>query len=183
MVVVFSTVYFEVGLRTVHSFQYLVVLYNASSGFATSGGVGTIDYSIVSKDMQISAIGAFVAAQEAGKRMKTNGAGAVFLTGATAGVKAFPKRTSFAMGAFALLALAMSMYKELPPAGIHVCHFIIDGVQYATAKQDLIHHTSLRHTCWRWCSRRVRGAGRWNCARRMKIFEVHIMHQSVQLDG
>lgn len=31
------------------------------------------------------------------------------------------------MGKFALRGLAQSMYKELSPHGIHVCHFVIDG--------------------------------------------------------
>ena len=44
---------------------------------------GTIDYSRVAPALQISAIGAFVAAQEAGKRMAAKGKGAILLTGAT----------------------------------------------------------------------------------------------------
>ena len=59
--------------------------------------------------------------------MISQGSGAIFLTGATAGVKAFPKKSVFAMGKFAMRGLAQSMYKELSPLGIHVCHFVIDG--------------------------------------------------------
>ena len=53
--------------------------------------------------------------------------GAIFLTGATAGVKGFALSSSFAMGKFALRGLAQSMARELSPKGIHVAHFVIDG--------------------------------------------------------
>ena len=41
--------------------------------------------------------------------------GAIFLTGATAGVKGFALSATFAMGKFALRGLAQSMARELPP--------------------------------------------------------------------
>ena len=46
-----------------------VVLYNASGGFGVSGDCGTLDYNAAAVAEQITAIGAFVAVQEAGKRM------------------------------------------------------------------------------------------------------------------
>jgi NAD(P)-dependent dehydrogenase (short-subunit alcohol dehydrogenase family) len=107
-----------------------VVLYNAglaNAGAHVSGDCGTIDYTAAALGVQLTAIGAFVACQEAGKRMIPKKRGAIFFTGATAGIKAFPKRSVFAMSKFALRGLAQGMYKELSPHGIHVCHFIIDG--------------------------------------------------------
>lgn len=59
--------------------------------------------------------------------MLPNSHGAIFLTGATAGVKGFALSSSFAMGKFALRGLAQSMARELSPKGIHVAHFVIDG--------------------------------------------------------
>ena len=53
--------------------------------------------------------------------------GGILFTGATAGVKAYGKSTTFAMGKFALRALAQSLARELHPKGVHVGHFIIDG--------------------------------------------------------
>jgi NAD(P)-dependent dehydrogenase (short-subunit alcohol dehydrogenase family) len=120
-----------------------VVLYNTGAGFNNGGECGTLSYDKIAESMQISSISAFVAVQEAGKRMIPRGQGAIFLTGATgsfmrhfssisyiccsAGVKAFPEAAVFAMGKFALRGMAQSMYKELSPKGIHVCHFVIDG--------------------------------------------------------
>jgi short-subunit dehydrogenase len=105
-----------------------VVLYNPSAGYSMTGDCGTMtDYDAVSSAVGISTVGAYVAAQEAGKRMIPQRSGAIFITGATAGIKAYPKRSIFAMGCFGRRALAQSMYKELSPFGIHVCHFVIDG--------------------------------------------------------
>ena len=41
--------------------------------------------------------------------------------------RAMPQSAPFAMGKFALRGLAQSMARELPPQGIHVAHFVIDG--------------------------------------------------------
>jgi NAD(P)-dependent dehydrogenase (short-subunit alcohol dehydrogenase family) len=60
--------------------------------------------------------------------------GAIFLTGATAGVKGFALSATFAMGKFALRGLAQSMARELSPKGIHVAHFVIDGGIRSTAR-------------------------------------------------
>jgi NAD(P)-dependent dehydrogenase (short-subunit alcohol dehydrogenase family) len=104
-----------------------VVLYNTGGGLGLSGDIGTIDYAAAAAAVNISAIGAFITAHEAGKRMALKSNGAIFFTGATAGIKGNAKRGVFAMGKFALRGLAQSMYKELSPLGIHVCHFVIDG--------------------------------------------------------
>jgi len=92
-----------------------------------TGDVGTIDYAAATAAIHVTAIGALVTGHEAGKRMAPLGKGAIFFTGATAGIKAFPKRGVFAVGKFGLRALAQSLYKELSPLGIHVVHFVIDG--------------------------------------------------------
>lgn len=54
-------------------------------------------------------------------------AGAIFLTGAFASVKGYPRSSAFAMGMFGRRGLAQSAARELSPPGIHVAHFIIDG--------------------------------------------------------
>ena len=54
--------------------------------------------------------------------------GAVLFTGASASVKGYAQSAPFAMGKFALRGLAQSMARELSPQGIHVAHFVIDGV-------------------------------------------------------
>jgi NADP-dependent 3-hydroxy acid dehydrogenase YdfG len=56
-----------------------------------------------------------------------SGSGAILFTGASAGIKGYPRSAPFAIGKFALRGLAQSMARELAPKGVHVAHFVIDG--------------------------------------------------------
>jgi NAD(P)-dependent dehydrogenase (short-subunit alcohol dehydrogenase family) len=102
-----------------------VVIYNASN--RTRGPLIDLAADDVRRAMDVSAFGAFLVSQQAARRMLPNAHGAIFLTGATAGVKGFALSSTFAMGKFALRGLAQSMARELSPQGIHVAHFVIDG--------------------------------------------------------
>ena len=102
-----------------------VVVYNASG--RVRGPLIDLPPEDVRRAIEVSAFGAFLVSQQAAKRMLPQGHGAIFLTGATAGVKGFALSSSFAMGKFALRGLAQSMARELSPKGIHVAHFVIDG--------------------------------------------------------
>ena len=102
-----------------------VVVYNAS--YRTRGPLIDLDPAEVEKAIAISAFGAFLVAQAAVRRMLPNRRGAVFLTGASAGVKGYAQSAPFAMGKFALRGLAQSMARELSPQGIHVAHVVVDG--------------------------------------------------------
>ncbi|HEY1978635.1 MAG TPA: SDR family NAD(P)-dependent oxidoreductase [Xanthobacteraceae bacterium] len=102
-----------------------VVVYNAS--YRTRGPFVELVPEEVEKALAVTAFGAFLVAQEAAKRMVPKRHGAIFFTGASAGVKGYPQSAPFAMGKFALRGLAQSMARELSPQGIHVAHFVIDG--------------------------------------------------------
>jgi NAD(P)-dependent dehydrogenase (short-subunit alcohol dehydrogenase family) len=102
-----------------------VVVYNASA--RVRGAIVDLPPEDVRKAVEVSAFGAFLVVQQAAKRMLPQSHGAIFLTGATAGVKGFALSSTFAMGKFALRGLAQSMARELSPKGIHVAHFVIDG--------------------------------------------------------
>ncbi len=110
-----------------------VVVYNPSR--RVRGPLVELDPEEVARAVQVSATGAFFAAQEAAKRMLPNGHGAIFLTGASAGVKGYPQSAPFAMGKFALRGLAQSMARELHPKGIHVGHVVIDGGIRSASRQ------------------------------------------------
>src|SRR5690606_7027893 len=79
------------------------------------------------KTLMVTAYGAFLMAQQAARRMLAAGHGTILLTGASAGVKGYPRSAPFAMGKFALRGLAQSMARELQPQNIHVGHVVIDG--------------------------------------------------------
>ena len=102
-----------------------VVVYNASA--RVRGALVDLPPDDVKRAVEISAFGAFLVSQQAARRMLPKSHGAIFLTGATAGVKGFALSATFAMGKFALRGLAQSMARELSPKGIHVAHFVIDG--------------------------------------------------------
>src|SRR6201986_627836 len=102
-----------------------VVVYNAS-GRARGSFVDLVPAD-VAQAIAVSALGGFLVAQQAVKRMLPHKHGAILFTGASASVKGYPQSAPFAMGKFALRGLAQSMARELSPSGIHVAHFVIDG--------------------------------------------------------
>jgi NAD(P)-dependent dehydrogenase (short-subunit alcohol dehydrogenase family) len=102
-----------------------VVVYNAS--YRTRGPLIDLDPAEVERAIAVTAFGAFLVAQAAVRRMLPHRHGAVFLTGASAGMKGYAQSAPFAMGKFALRGLAQSMARELSPQGIHVAHVVVDG--------------------------------------------------------
>ncbi len=108
-----------------------VVVYNPSRRIA--GGIDELDPEAVRSAVEVTAFGAFLAAQGAAKRMlaaEPDGRGVrgtILFTGASAGTKGFPRSSVFAMGKFAQRGLAESLSRELHPQGIHVAWVNIDG--------------------------------------------------------
>ena len=102
-----------------------LVVYNASN--RVRGPVIDLDPEAVLTAIKISCYGGFLVAQQAAKQMVPRGNGAIFLTGASAGVKGYANSSTFAMGKFGLRGLAQSLARELHPRNIHVAHFVIDG--------------------------------------------------------
>jgi len=121
-----------------------VVLYNPSA--RVKGEIISLDPNKVSEALATTAMGAFVAAQEAAKRMLPKNRGAIFFTGATASVKGFAGSSGFAMGKFAVRGLAQSLARELSPAGIHVAHFVIDGAVKTDAANDAMTADAIAQT-------------------------------------
>jgi NAD(P)-dependent dehydrogenase (short-subunit alcohol dehydrogenase family) len=111
-----------------------IVVYNA--GARAHGPLTELDPAAVQKALATTAFGGFLVAQQAAKRMLPQGRGAILLTGATASTKGFAHSAAFAMGKFALRGLAQSAARELGPRGIHVAHFIIDGMVRAAHRPD-----------------------------------------------
>lgn len=113
-----------------------LVIYNASSRVA--GPLASVDPASVGQSLAVTALGAFLVAQQAAKRMEPKGRGAIVFTGATAGIKGFARSASFAMGKFALRGLAQSAARELGPKGIHVVHVNIDGAVRSARRPDAV---------------------------------------------
>ena len=138
-----------------------LVVYNASSR-PKRESVIDLNPKETQKSINITCFGAFLVAQEATKRMIKRKSGSIFFTGATAGVKGFANSSAFAMGKFGLRGLAQSLARELHPKGIHITHFVIDGVigkepkdDYQTMDPDEIAKTYLQFhnqhkSAWSW---------------------------------
>ena len=102
-----------------------VVVFNASQ--RVRGEITEIDPEEVRQAVLTTCFGGFLVGQEAAKLMLAAGRGTIMFTGASAGVKGFPKSATFAMGKFGLRGLAQSMARELHPQNIHVVHVVVDG--------------------------------------------------------
>jgi NAD(P)-dependent dehydrogenase (short-subunit alcohol dehydrogenase family) len=79
------------------------------------------------KIWELCALGGFLMAREAARRMVPRGRGTILFTGATAAIRGGAGFASFAGGKHALRALAQSAARELGPKGIHVGHIVVDG--------------------------------------------------------
>ena len=111
-----------------------IVVYNASG--RARGAFTDLVPAEVANSIAVSALGGFLVAQQAVKRMLPNKHGAILFTGASASVKGYPQSAPFAMGKFALRGLAQSMARELSPQGLHIAHFVIDGGIRSKARTD-----------------------------------------------
>jgi NAD(P)-dependent dehydrogenase (short-subunit alcohol dehydrogenase family) len=111
-----------------------VVVYNPSA--RARGPITELDPEEVRHCLDVTAFGAFLVGQTAAKSMQPKKSGTIIFTGASAGVKGYPRSAPFAMGKFALRGLAQSMARELHPDGVHICHVVIDGGVRSGARPD-----------------------------------------------
>jgi NAD(P)-dependent dehydrogenase (short-subunit alcohol dehydrogenase family) len=111
-----------------------VVIFNASKRIR--GEITEIDVEEVRDAILTTCYGGFLVGQEATKIMQRVGSGTIMFTGASAGVKGFPKSATFAMGKFGLRGLAQSMARELHPQNIHVAHVVVDGGIHSEKKNS-----------------------------------------------
>lgn len=79
----------------------------------------------------------FLVGQAVAQLMCDRGRGTIIFTGATASVRGKQGYINLAVGKAGLRALAQSMARELGPAGIHVCHVILDGGMRDMRPQDV----------------------------------------------
>lgn len=77
---------------------------------------------------RVACFGAFLTAQRAVPILKGQGEGSLFFTGASGSLRGKPNFAHFASAKGALRNLLQSIAREYGPKGIHVAHFIIDGV-------------------------------------------------------
>lgn len=90
------------------------------------------------KVWEMACFAGFVTGREAARLMLPRERGAIFFTGATAGMRGGAGFAAFASAKFGLRALAQSMARELGPKHIHVAHLVIDaGVDTAFVRERI----------------------------------------------
>lgn len=79
------------------------------------------------KVWEMACYAGFLTTREAARLMVPRQRGAIFLTGATAGLRGGAGYAAFAAAKFGLRAVAQSAARELGPKNIHVAHLVIDA--------------------------------------------------------
>lgn len=102
------------------------VLYNAGNNAIIP--FEELEPALVEQFWRVGCFGAFLTAKRAMQRLAEQGAGSMFFTGASGSLRGKPNFAHFAMMKAGLRALAQSLARDYGPKGVHVAHFIIDGV-------------------------------------------------------
>ncbi|MEM9177451.1 MAG: SDR family NAD(P)-dependent oxidoreductase [Myxococcota bacterium] len=103
-----------------------LVLYNAGNNFPKDLLELTPDE--FESSWRVCGFGAFLAGQEAARRMPANGGGTLLFTGATASIRSRPPFVAFAAAKAAERSVAFGLARQFGPEGLHVAHVILDGV-------------------------------------------------------
>lgn len=77
---------------------------------------------------RIGCFGAFLTAKRAMPLLAAQGSGSMFFTGASASLRGRPNFAHFAAMKAGLRMLAQALARDYGPKGVHVAHFIIDGI-------------------------------------------------------
>lgn len=102
------------------------VLYNAGNNAIIP--FDKLDAATFEAFWRVCCFGAFLTAERAVPLLKAQGEGSLFFTGASASLRGKPNFAHFASAKGALRNFTQSLAREFGSAGIHVGHFIIDGV-------------------------------------------------------
>lgn len=102
------------------------VLYNAGNNAIIP--FDQLEAETVEQFWRVGCFGAFLTAKRAIPILEQQGRGSLFFTGASGSMRGKPNFAHFAMMKAGLRMLAQSLARDYGPKGIHVAHFIIDGV-------------------------------------------------------
>ena len=102
------------------------VLYNAGNNAIIP--FDQLDSQTVEQFWRVGCLGAFLAAKRAIPILEAQGRGSLFFTGASGSRRGKPNFAHFAMMKAGLRMLAQSLARTYGPKGVHVAHFVIDGV-------------------------------------------------------
>lgn len=102
------------------------ILYNAGNNAIIP--FEELEPDTVEQFWRVGCFGAFLAAKRAIPILEAQGRGSLFFTGASGSLRGKPNFAHFAMMKAGLRMLAQSLARTYGPKGVHVAHFLIDGV-------------------------------------------------------
>lgn len=102
------------------------VLYNAGNNAIIP--FEQLEPDTVEQFWRVGCFGAFLTAKRAIPLLEAQGRGSLFFTGASGSMRGKPNFAHFAMMKAGLRMLAQSLARTYGSKGVHVAHFIIDGV-------------------------------------------------------
>lgn len=102
------------------------VLYNAGNNAIIP--FEQLDAETLESFWRVGCFGAFLTAKRAVPLLKEQGKGSLFFTGASGSMRGKPNFAHFASMKAGLRMLAQSLARTYGPDGVHVSHFVIDGV-------------------------------------------------------
>lgn len=106
--------------------EIAAVLYNAGNNAIIP--FEQLDADTYEAFWRVGCLGAFLTAKRAIPILKRQGEGSLFFTGASGSLRGKSNFAHFASMKAGLRMLAQSLAREFGPHGVHVAHFIIDGV-------------------------------------------------------
>ena len=114
-------------------FSRVAELGNISAVLYNAGNNAIVPFEELTEEVfedfwRVACFGAFLTAKRAVPQLKEQGQGSLFFTGASASLRGRPNFGHFASAKAALRNLLQALAREYGPQGIHVAHFIIDGV-------------------------------------------------------
>lgn len=103
-----------------------VLIYNAA--VLRPGRPLDIATDLIAAELEVNVLGAHRAVSIVAPGMIERGQGAILFTGGGLSLEPFPEWASLALGKAALRNLAISLFKELSPKGVHVAVLAICGI-------------------------------------------------------
>ncbi len=103
-----------------------VLVYNAA--VMRRGVPSELSPQQLEEDFRVNVSGALCAAQQVIPSMKAQKRGTILFTGGGLALELFPTHASLAVGKAGIRSLALSLYGELQPVGIHVATVTIAGL-------------------------------------------------------
>lgn len=103
-----------------------VMIYNAA--VLNPGNPLDITTDQIAAEFEVNVLGAHRAVRIVAPSMIERGQGSILFTGGGLSLEPFPEWTSLALGKAALRSLAISLFKDLSPKGVHVSVLAICGI-------------------------------------------------------